>query len=404
MRIVQTISVFVALVGSCRAFVPHAKCTTAHLYRNQRIKDSPITNTHGKIGSMTDTVVQWAQGGRGDDDNENGGVASRGPTVNFGLLRQTVINQALIGSTIWTGGIGYQALADHARFGTPALILGLAGAVPLIFFSRFVETNESPAVADLNLSTNMLVLRLFGDKPQPIVALIVSAFLAGLTGLVEETTFRGLVLPTLVNKYNSLPTGFVLSTLLFAALHLNPLPLVKSLGSKEAFQDAATDAGVLIAYQLVTGAGFAMVYLLSGQNLAAPIITHTLFDFYVFFASHLMVTTQMEYARRESLMPVAPRSIEAKWRQQRGEGFLLGAREAFYLADSNRDGVLSREELRIALYSYGMRLTADQSAIVTAAADINQSGKIDFGEFLEFIGPTGSPGKAIKNSLLGASG
>ena len=193
----------------------------------------------------------------------------------------------------------------------------------------------------------------------------------------------------------SFPLGVILSTLLFAVLHVNPLGLFKG-------GDAAKDALVLVLYQIVTGSVFAALFVLT-QNLAVPIIAHALFDFYVFFGTHLTVTTQMEYAREESRMPIAPQSIEAKWRSQRGDKFLLGARESFYLADSNRDGELSREELRIALYSYGIRLSSDESAIVAQAADRDSSGTIDFGEFLEFIGPTGSPGKAIKNSLLGVS-
>jgi membrane protease YdiL (CAAX protease family) len=317
--------------------------------------------------------------------------------VNFSLVRQTLLNQALIGFTIWTGGYGAQVLVENAQFDTNALAFGIAGVVPLIIFSRFIERSEAPAVADLNLSTNMLVLRLFGDKPQPVVAFVVSALLAAVTGLVEETTFRGQVLPALAEKLDSLPASIVLSTLLFAVLHINPIALFRGGG------EGAKDAAVLVAYQIVTGSVFAALLLLT-DNLAVPIIAHALFDCYVFFATHLQVTSQMQYARSEALMPVAPAGVEAKWRQRRGDGFLLVARESFYLADSNRDGVLSRPELRIALYSYGIRLTAEESAAVTRAADRDRSGAIDFGEFLEYVGPSGSPGNAIKNSLLGVNG
>lgn len=325
-----------------------------------------------------------------DDQTEK----RRGPVVNLGLVRQTLLNQILIGSTIWTGGAGAQALAKSATFGPTSLLFGIAGFVPLFLFSRRIETSESSAVADLNLSTNMLVLRLFGDKPQPLVAFGVSALLGAVTGLVEETTFRGQLLPILSAKFDSLPVGCLLSTLLFAALHVNPLSLFNNRG--EGFKDAL----VLVVYQLVTGSIFATLFLLT-NNLAVPIIAHSLYDCYVFLAAHLQVTTQMEYARKESLMPVAPSSTEAKWRQKRGDRFLLGARESFFLADINRDGVLSREEVRIALYSYGVRLTAEESARVTQAADTDQSGTVSFSEFLEFVGPSGDPGKAIKSSLLG---
>jgi len=318
-----------------------------------------------------------------------------GPVVNWSLVRQTVLNQGLVGWTIWTGGYGAAVLAQDADFTTSAALLGVAGALLLISVSRLVETAETPTVADLNLSTNMLVLRLFGDKPQPFTAFAVSSLLGSLTGLAEETTFRGEVLPQLANQFQSLPVGIALSTLLFAVLHVNPLGLLKG-------RQAALDAAVLVAYQLVTGSVFCGLFLLT-HNLAVPIISHAIFDGYVFLGTHLVVTTQMEYAQNQALMPVAADRVEAKWRRERGDEFLMECKETFYLADSNRDGVLSRQELRIALYSYGIRLTPDESETVARTADADDSGTIDFPEFLEFVGPTGSAGKAIKSSLLGTT-
>jgi len=323
-----------------------------------------------------------------------GADKSDGVVVNRGLVRQTVLNQALLGWTIWTGGIGAQVLARDASFTPAAFLAGVAGVVPLIVMSRLIETSESAAVADLNLSTNLLMLRYFGDKPQPLVAFLVSAPIAALTGLVEETNFRGLLIPQLLQSTGgSLPTAVALSTLLFAVLHANPLSFFQG-------RESAQDALVLISYQILTGSVFAALLLLTG-NLAVPVISHSLFDFYVFFFTHITVTTQIQYAANEASMPIAPRSIEAKWQAKRGEEFLIGCKETFYLSDTNRDGVLSREELRIALYSYGMRLSKADSAIVASAADTDRSGAIDFGEFLEYVGPSGSPSKAIKGSLLG---
>lgn len=128
-------------------------------------------------------------------------------------------------------------------------------------------------------------------------------------------------------------------------LHVNPIGLFKG-------GQAARDAAVLVAHHFVTGSIFATLFLLT-NNLAVPIIAHALFDLCVFYGTHLQVTTQMECALNKALMPVAPASLEAKWRGQRGDKFLRGARESSCLADSNRDGVLLREELRIALCSYG---------------------------------------------------
>jgi Ca2+-binding EF-hand superfamily protein len=68
---------------------------------------------------------------------------------------------------------------------------------------------------------------------------------------------------------------------------------------------------------------------------------------------------------------------------------------------TNRDGELSRKELRIALYSYGIDLSKIESEEIKNAADTDGSGLIAFDEYLEFIGPTGSRFKAVRNTLLG---
>ena len=190
-------------------------------------------------------------------------------------------------------------------------------------------------------------------------------------------------------------TGAFLSTLLFAVLHTNPLGFFKG---KEAF----VDNFALLILQMINGGTFAILYLLTG-NLAVPIITHTLYDLYTFYKTHLVdVAGQMEYAEEESLMPMSSSNrIENKWVEKYGEGWLKQAKQAFYLMDTNRDGELSRKELRIALYSYGINLSKLESEEVEEVADTDGSGSVDFDEYLEFIGPTGSTLKAVRNTLLG---
>merc|ERR1712125_316244 len=100
-------------------------------------------------------------------------------------------------------------------------------------------------------------------------------------------------------------------------------------------------------------------------------------------------------------MPICSSSIvESKWIRERGEDWLKEAKQAFYLMDTNRDGELSRKELRIALYSYGINLSRVESEEIKEAADKDGSGLIDFDEYLEFVGPTGSRFRAVKNTLL----
>ena len=190
-------------------------------------------------------------------------------------------------------------------------------------------------------------------------------------------------------------TGAFLSTLLFAVLHTNPLGLFKSV-------EAFLDNFALLILQIINGGIFAALYVVTG-NLAVPIVTHALYDLYTFYKTHIVdVAGQMEYAEEESLMPIcSSNSIEEKWVNKYGEAWLKEAKEAFFLMDTNRDGELSRKELRIALYSYGINLSKVESEEIKQAVDTDGSGSIDFDEYLEFIGPTGSRYKAVRNTLLG---
>ncbi len=101
-------------------------------------------------------------------------------------------------------------------------------------------------------------------------------------------------------------------------------------------------------------------------------------------------------------MPICSSNrVENAWIQKRGQDWLREARESFYLMDTDRDGLLSRKELRISLYSYGVYLSRDESEKVKRSADTDDSGSIDFDEYLEFVGPTGSRYKAVRYTLFG---
>lgn len=158
-----------------------------------------------------------------DDSKEIRNQSADG--LNFGLIAQNAANQLLVGSNIWTGGNGYEVFMNKADFGLfDGIALGVAGVLPMLALSRQIETSDAYAVSGLNLSTNMSVLRLFGSKPKPISAAIISLFLATLTAVVEETTFRGQLLTVFANRFGDgdVLVGAALSTLLFAFLHTNP--------------------------------------------------------------------------------------------------------------------------------------------------------------------------------------
>eukprot|EP00585_Thalassiosira_rotula_P010156 CAMPEP_0196139290 /NCGR_PEP_ID=MMETSP0910-20130528/6616_1 /TAXON_ID=49265 /ORGANISM="Thalassiosira rotula, Strain GSO102" /LENGTH=402 /DNA_ID=CAMNT_0041399997 /DNA_START=51 /DNA_END=1259 /DNA_ORIENTATION=+ len=354
----------------------------------------PLVATTNKLHSPLPMPSLGMALGGGDDTSSSSSSSS---SINLSLIVQNLANQVLIGLTIWTGGSGYDTLVEHAHLDANAVLLGVAGTVPMLALSRAIETSESPFVSGLNLSTNMAVLNLFGPKARPVLVAGVTAVLASVTGVVEETVFRGQSLPAFTNQLGDgdILTGALFSTLLFAVLHTNPLGFFKS---PEAFVDNST----LLVLQIINGATFCFLYIAT-NNLAVPIITHALYDFYTFYKTHLVdVAGQMEYAKREALMPRCSSSgIEKKWTDKRGEEWLAEAKQSFYLMDTDMDGTLSRKELRIAMYSYGVYLSEAQSEEVKRAADTDSSGSIDFDEYLEYIGPGGSRYKAVRYTLFG---
>ena len=149
-----------------------------------------------------------------------------GPVVNKAMIRSIIINQIVVGYSIWlTNGDGRQLLSA-TQFDPTSLVVGAAGGLAVIAVGRFIEKSPNPLFAELNLSTNMLVLRLFGPRPQPIVAGVISLGVATLVALTEETVFRGVVTSRLAESLGALP-GAGCAILLFALGHINPLALGK---------------------------------------------------------------------------------------------------------------------------------------------------------------------------------
>ena len=123
-----------------------------------------------------------------------------GPVVNKAMIRSIIINQIVVGYSIWlTNGDG-RALLSATQFDPTSLVVGAAGGLAVIAVGRFIEKSPNPLFAELNPSTNMLVLRLFGPRPQPIVAGVVSLAIATLVALTEETVFRGVVTCVEINQ------------------------------------------------------------------------------------------------------------------------------------------------------------------------------------------------------------
>ena len=149
---------------------------------------------------------------------------------------------------------------------------------------RFIEKSPNPLFAELNLSTNMLVLRLFGPRPQPIVAGLVSLAIATLVALTEETVFRGVVTSRLAESLGALP-GAGCAILLFALGHINPLALGK-------------ETLLLFVLHITRHVFPFALRLRASLSAGGAIVAHCLYDWYTFYESHLAVTGN-EYSVEE---------------------------------------------------------------------------------------------------------
>ena len=122
------------------------------------------------------------------------------PYLDVGLARQLVFNQLLLGYTIWFGGFGAEVWTKQVHLDSPVLwLIGTVGAIPILALGRAIEKSDDALFTTLNLSTNSIVTRLFGEAKQPAFALAVSIGLALLTGVCEEIVFRGGILPSLAS-------------------------------------------------------------------------------------------------------------------------------------------------------------------------------------------------------------
>ena len=165
----------------------------------------------------------------------------------------------------------------------------------------------------------------------------------------------------------------------------------------------AVDRSHRFALQVFTGTSFTLLAFATG-GLAAPIVAHCLYDWYTFYESHLAVTGQMEY------------SVEEGGRDD-------ALKREFRFIDTNRDGKISPDELRIALFSFGQARCGDLASIAStfdfhtgiktddataaqtfAAADTDASGDVSFEEFARFVkSGDGDASKAFKRGLLGVA-
>jgi len=299
----------------------------------------------------------------------------------MGMLVQLFGNQLLIGGgALYANSQGLDLLQVPTL--TPsAVALGCFGALPLIGLGLLVEKSDTRLGAAQTRDTQAIVLRLYGTATSPAVVGSIAGLLCLVTGICEETSFRGLVFPVLALKLN--PTlGWLASSLIFGFAHYSG--------------GFTLDVLANLLLLSVCGLWFGGLAVVSGGNLAAPIIAHTLYDFQSMFGSYLAVSDRIGYVRKQMVkskewgeLEEPSRSMVAvdRLREQYKlpDDFISTARAVFYLMDSKRNGVLDSLEFRQGLAAMGRNQSRQEVEEIFEAADIDKNGTLDFTEFLSLL-------------------
>lgn len=310
-------------------------------------------------------------------------LAEHGATtaMNIPLIKALLVNQGfilLLGSVVtaallfssggfsgplsnmrefvhWTGGP-----PSDMDFLTSVAVGAFGGAAPMLAFSNLVEKSDNPKFANINFSTIIMSLTLFGRRkapPQDLLppelrgkpiattkaqdAALQSLILSGTTGFCEETVFRQLV-PGLIAYYtgNNFLYPLVGQALLFGLGHVQP--------GKTGLEENAIVFSVQVLNGLVHGA----LFVATGGNIIPCIVAHALYDFVVFFKTWMDANDQIEYAEKMYEQPFPP-DIQRQIRQVLASGGanptpeqLKAVKRTFYIFDGDKNKTLSLSEVR----------------------------------------------------------
>ena len=254
----------------------------------------------------------------------------------------------------WQGNTHPFALGDAI----PHWLIGVVGALPLIALSNAIEKSDNRLFANINFSTIVMTLTLFGSrtvpppaflppgvKPEQIPttnnsqALAASVLLSTMTGICEEVVFRWELPAVLALNTHSVLWAYLGQAMWFALGHAQ---------IKRKRRVGLVENGVVIGLQFINGLGFGLLYLLADGDLTAPIIAHTLYDLSAFYQTWLAANAQTEYANQKTAQPLSSSlstQLAAFQRQMDPKVFQTIVR-LFYIFDYNKNETLDRSEVR----------------------------------------------------------
>jgi membrane protease YdiL (CAAX protease family) len=312
----------------------------------------------------------------------------------------------------WTGGEGpgiFDLVPTADR-----MLLGLAGALPMLVFANIIENSDNRAFSTINFSTIAMVMTLFGRrkappkdfipeqyKGQPMVTskssdvLLQSFLLSGTTGFCEEIVFRRLV-PSIIAQFTggNLATVYVGQAALFGLGHMNP-------------KSNKVDNGITASLQAINGLVLGGLYIAT-DDLVPCIIAHGVFDFVEFFKTWRDANAQLEYAERMYLKPL-PAGVESRVRSMLDASKSKNPRmnprlfdfvkRLFYVFDFDKSQTLSLSEVRKGISYMALEQSArppDQTMVdqlfaetiksrqttFTGGGTSSAAGRLDFTDFV----------------------
>lgn len=259
----------------------------------------------------------------------------------------------------WNGDAAAGADLFDLTITPTRLAMGVIGALPAIAIGSAIENSDNRAFSNVNFSTIIMVMTLFGRRKAPPPeflpeylrgrrlpltswneALLQSFAISSLTGLCEESVFRGIV-PSLIYHYRggSVSQALIGQAVLFGLGHATP-------------GTSLAENSITMALQGVNGLWFGMLYLLSGGDIVPCIIAHAVYDLQVFFFTWMAANAQIEYAESMYLEPLPSDVQQEVQRVKRSFGskvndkVLSVAKRLFFTFDFDKNKTLSLSEVR----------------------------------------------------------
>lgn len=308
--------------------------------------------------------------------------------VDFRMVKNIIRNQLfLFAGSAWTSqrwgweDYPWSHIGNHGL--AHGVALGVAVGAILIGFGTLVEKSDKHVFADINKSTIDMTMRLFGrsegvtmGQPSTLQVAAIALGLAALTGLCEETTFRGQIISALsVAHPGSYLHMLGFSSILFGVAHF-------TLGGH------MLDAGALIALQTFNGLWFGLAFVMTGGDLTASIVAHALYDFQVLFNTWKTTNEQMDYAE-SNVGSHSDLGISPKWsvlsNNSKKSDFIPSMERWFYTLDTERKGTLGRGDVSRGLsFSMGWRRISNKK-LDEELKKAGTEGRVTFPQFLDLV-------------------